>query len=137
MSALATALYGKLAADTTLTAMLSGGTASPAIFRDPAPQGATAPFVVFSFASEVDDYTLGGRAFEDAIYTVKAIDKAPSAARAGTIAARIDAVLTDGTLSVSGHTHLYTRRQSSIEYPEIDQGDRYWHSGGQFRIVVQ
>lgn len=133
-NAVTAALYSKLSSDGTLTGMLAGTTA---VYQGVAPAGAATPFVVFDTQAAVDTYVLGGRATEDYLFLVKAITKGRSAARAGTIADRVDAVLTDGTLSVSGQNHLYLRREGQIRYEEIDQGDTYWHVGGQFRIVVQ
>lgn len=130
------AIYEKLAGDTVLTAMLSGGTASPSVYSDQAPQGATEPYVVYSLASEADSYTLASRSWENGVYLVKAVDKSNSTTRAGSIAARIDAVLTDGALSISGRSHLSTRRTERVRYPETVSGVVYQHAGGYFRVYV-
>lgn len=133
-NAVCAALFAKLTADSTLVAMLAG---TAAVYQGQAPQGAQLPYVVFNQQAETDSYTLADRAFEDYVFLVKGVTKATSPVGAGAISGRIDEVLTDAALSVSGQDQMYLRREQQIKYPEVDQGDRYWHSGGLFRIVVQ
>jgi hypothetical protein len=76
------ALYGKLAGDTTLNALLGTPATgySKSIYHQEAPDGAS--------------------------------------------------------LSISGSTLLYLRRQSDVEYPEVDNGVRYSHAGALYRLVT-
>lgn len=134
MNALKVAIFNKLKGDATLTGLLANGTAS--IYQSVAPQEADPPYVVFNQQAETDAYTLSQRSWENSIYLVKAVTQGTSPAAAGTIAERIDTVLTDGALSVSGHTHMYTRRTATVDYPEVDRGVTYRHAGGLFRIYV-
>lgn len=127
------ALFSKLSADSTLTTLL-GGTA---IFEQ-VPQGNTFPAVVFFETSGVDEYALAARVATSRLFTVKAVTErpadSPSSKTADAIAARIDAVLTDADLTISGATHLSTRRESTIKYRENTAGKVYHHVGGLYRI---
>ena len=53
------------------------------------------------------------------------------------IASRLNALLTDGALSISGKTQLYLRRESDLpSYSETVDGQRYIHAGALFRLVI-
>ena len=57
---------------------------------------------------------------------------------ADTIAARVDWLLTNGTLSISGATGgdaLYLRRESDVEYAETSDGEVYYHAGALYRLI--
>lgn len=132
------ALYGKLAADTTLNNLL--GTPrqgySKAIYHDQAPSEASFPYVIFSKSSGVPTDTLGkAGAFESDVWLIKAVDRNTTADRAEAAAARIQALLNDASLSISGATELYLRRQSDVEYPEIADGERYEHVGSLYLLI--
>jgi hypothetical protein len=132
------ALYGKLAGDTTLTNLL--GTPAPgyskAIYHDEAPGGADYPYVIFSkSAGTPTEAFQAPSAFEDDIWLVKGIDRNSTADTAEAIQARIQALLNDATLTISGATHTYLRRQSDVQYPETVQGVRYKHAGALYRLV--
>lgn len=138
MNAVDTAIYSKLTAASGLTSLLSGGTASPSVYKDLAPEGTDPPYVVFQAQSpSVPRHTMGGVALENALYTVKGVTLGPSAAAAGTIAAQIDTALADQALTISGHTHLLCRRAQDIDYPELAAGgQRYVHRGAIYRIIA-
>lgn len=137
------ALYGKLAGDTTLNNLL--GTPadgySKSIYYQRAPSGADFPYVVFSKAAGTPRYTLGSRAYDNDVWLVKAVDRsddtADTADPVDNIAARLDALLTDGTLSISGRTQLFLRRESDVEYPEVVDGTLYRHAGAYYRFIYQ
>jgi hypothetical protein len=116
------AIYGKLAGDTTLTNLLGTPATgfSKSIYHAEAPAGAG-----FTDPS----------ALEDDIWLVKGIDRSTTADTAEAIAARVKALLNDATLTISGATHLYLRRQSDVEYLETAEGVRYAHSGALYRLV--
>jgi hypothetical protein len=134
------AIYGRLAGDTTLNGLLATPPTgySKSIYHDQAPDGATHPFIVFAKNSgtPTDAFSKPG-ALETDVWLVKAIDKHTSADNAEAIAARIQTLLNDATLSISGKTHLYLRRQSDVEYPELVSGVLYRHAGGLYRLVYE
>lgn len=133
------AIYGKMSGDTTLTALLAtpptGVTKS--IYHQVAPEGADLPYVVFFKTAGTPVYAIGARAYDNEVWTIKGVAKTGSADVADGIASRLDALLTDGTISISGRTQLYLRRESDVEYGEVEDGVRYHHSGGLFRLAYQ
>lgn len=133
------AIYGKLAGDTTLNNLLgtpaTGYTKS--IYYQVAPAKAAFPFVIFQKQSGNPTEAFGlPSAFENDVWLVKGVDKDSSADDAEAIASRIQALLNDASLSISGSTLLYLRRQSDVEYPEVTDGVTYRHAGALYRLVT-
>ena len=134
------ALYGKLAADTTLNNLLATPPAgySKSIYHMAAPDQAAYPFVVFNRQSGVPTEAFQRpAAYDTDVWLIKAVDRATSADTAEAIAARLNTLLNDTTLSISGASLMYLRRQSDVEYPEIEDGVQYVHSGALYRLVFQ
>lgn len=134
------AIYGRMAGDSTLNALLGAPATgyNKAIYHNQAPAGAAWPFVVFFKSSGVPTYTMKtGAAFKSDVWTVKAVDRSTSADQAETIDSRLDALLTDGVISISGATQMYLRRESDVEYPETAEGVAYQHVGGLYRLVFE
>jgi hypothetical protein len=134
------AIYGKLSGDTTLTNLLGTPATgfSKSIYHAQAPAGAGFPFVILNRQSGVPTETMGDPdALEDDIWLVKGIDRGTTADTAEAIAARVKTLLNDATLTISGATHLYLRRQSDVEYLETTEGVRYSHSGSLYRLVYE
>ena len=132
------ALYAKMSSDTTLSNML--GTAAPgftkAIYHQQAPDNAAFPFVVFNKQDGRPVEAMSDpSAFENNIWMVKGVDRSPSADTVEAIAARLNALLNDGTLAISGGVLMYLRRQSDIEYPEVTDGEQFKHCGALYRLV--
>lgn len=132
-AALVTILMG----DATLMAMVPDG-----IFFDEAAQGAQR-FIIVSLLEEHDEGVFGGRAFEDALYLVKAVALGSSGANVAAAAARIDVLLEDQKIgtgsppSVSGYTWMDTFREARVRLTEVDEIDpsiRWQHRGGHYRI---
>ena len=133
MNALEKALYSALSGDATLTGLLSSATA---IYQGVAPDGADPPYVVYGKQANTKTYTFGAKAWDNSLYLIKAVDERPSAARAGTIQDRLEVLLTDAALTVTGRTHLYLRPETDVDYPEVDQGRTTWHRGHLYRIYT-
>lgn len=133
------ALYGKLSGDVTLNALLptppAGWTKS--IYYRFAPQGAAFPYVILSQQAGTPVYAYASRAYDNDIWLVKGIDRHEDTDRVEDIAARLDALLTDGTISISGRTQLYLRREVDITYSEEDDGVEYHHAGSNYRVMYQ
>lgn len=132
------ALYGKLSGDATLSAMLatapSGVTKS--IYFEVAPEGASPPFVIYFKSAGTPRYAIGARAYDDEVWTIKGVAKEnPDAS--DNIASRLDVLLTDGTISISGRTQLLLRRDSDLGYAEVIDGKRYQHAGALYRLAYQ
>lgn len=101
-----------------------------------AARAATEPYVVFNQQSGDDRYAFKARSWRELVYQVKAVDKGGSGKRAGEIASRVDVLLTDQPLTITGFTHMLTRRMSDVDYPEDIGGEMYRHSGGLFVIGI-
>jgi hypothetical protein len=138
------AIYGKMSGDTTLNALLGVPATgySKSIYYQVAPANAGYPFVVFQKQSGVPIYQFGTQPntsakFETDVWLIKAVDRNTSADAAETVQARLNTLLTDGTLSISGGTQMYLRRQSDVEYLEDEDGVRYQHAGSLYRLLHQ
>ena len=137
MNAIDLALYNKLTGSTALTALTSGGTASPSVYQWLAPENQDPPYVIYNKQASTPQHTLSGVAFENLLYAVKGVTLGHSAAAAGTIASTIDTVLADQALTITGYTHMYLRRVSDIDYPETAAGgQRYQHRGALYRVFA-
>jgi hypothetical protein len=135
------ALYGKLAGDTTLGALLAQPPSgwSHSIYHQQAPEGAQFPYVIFQKQSGTPAYALGAKAYDEELWLVKGVDRQADgdADPVDAISARLDALLTDAALSISGRTQLYLRRISDVEYPEAHGDQRFLHAGFLLRLVYQ
>lgn len=131
-----TALLTKLSSDSTLLTLMPDN-----VWFDEAPPGSKR-FVRITLVDENDNAIFGGRKFEDARYLVTAValSTAPSAAaNVKSAAARIDALLEDTTLTVSGYTTFEVSREQRIRTTEVDDVDptvRWYHRGGQYRVQM-
>jgi len=131
------ALVAKLQADAGaggIATLMPGGT-----YVDEAPHGLT-QFVIVSLVTEADEPMFGGRAFEDAVYLVEARELSTVAVKnIKAAAARIDALLEQGTLTITGYGLSVMRRISRVRFTEVDDQDatlRWQHRGGHYQIVV-
>jgi hypothetical protein len=128
------AIYTLLTADDTLTDLLSS---SSAVYHEQAPKEAAFPLVIFNRQSGTRIYTFGGEAIRPEVWLVKAVTQSESASTAEAIDARLETLLDDAALSVTGSTLLYLRRDSDVSYPERDGQDFYRHVGGLYRLIYQ
>lgn len=127
------AIVAKLAADSALMAICTDG-----IYIDEAKQNAT-KFVIVSLVDEHDAPMFQKRAYEEAMYLVKAVVLGTSGADVKTAAARIDALLDYGTLTPTGYNLMAMRRVERVRYTEVDEIDhsiRWQHGGGRYTVMV-
>lgn len=134
------AIYGKLSGDGTLTGLLGAPAAgySKAIYHENAPAAAVFPFIVFSKSSGTplaEGFAATPEALENTIWLIKCIDHNTTADRAEAIAARLTKLLNDATLSISAGSTQYLRRESDVEYSEVDQGEVIHHVGALYRLA--
>ncbi|MES2867626.1 MAG: DUF3168 domain-containing protein [Actinomycetota bacterium] len=125
------ALYDRLKADATLMALTADGD----VYHQRAPQNAQFPLIVFQRLSAVDEYTfkLTGRML-NALWLAKGIARGDSATPAEQLAARIDVVLADASLTITGHDLMWLRRESTVDYLEPDGAESFHHCGGLYRL---
>lgn len=128
------AFYSKLTGDATLTALLSS---SSAVYHAVAPKAATYPLVIFNRQSSVPRYTFAEQAYDNEVWLVKGVDKNTDEDPVDDIASRLDALLTDGTLTISGKTQMSLRRESDFEMTEVDGDETYRHAGAMYRLRYQ
>jgi len=102
------ALVTKLSTDGALTALATDG-----VYIDEAPSGKT-KFVIVSLVDEHDEPQFSGRAFEDALYQVVYRERSTSGVNAKAAAARIDALLDNQPLTVTGYSLMTMRRERRI-----------------------
>lgn len=127
------ALLAKLNGDATLMALATDGA-----HFDEAPSGKT-KFVIVSLVDENDVSQFGGRAYEDALYSVMYRERSTSGMNAKAAAARIDALLDNQPLTVNGYTLMMMRREKRLRLTEVDEIDpalRWQHRGGQYQVMV-
>jgi hypothetical protein len=128
-----TAIYSKLSA-TALTSLLAGGTASPSVYFEQAPDNSPLPYVVFLYPSELDE-NLTPHRMKDIVLRVYGVAAAP--AQAGTIDAAIDGLLHGATLTVTGWTNIWLRRENGYQLISTSEsGIRYYTSGADYRVEL-
>lgn len=131
-SAIDYAVFAALRADATLMAMVPDG-----VFRDEAPQGKT-KFIVVATPSSEDVPMLGGTAFENQTYLVKAVLKEQTVVNADAAAARIKTDL-EAMTAAAGYGGVTAQRTERVAYAEIDPDDadaRWQHRGGLYELTV-
>lgn len=134
-SAIDAALVGKLAGDATLAALMQTGAF---VFVDEAPAGST-KFVIVSLVTEEDVPQFGSRSFEDARYLVEARMLSTAGGNIAAAAARIDALLENGSLTAAGYSLMTMHREERTRITEVDALDaalRWYRRGGQYRVVM-
>jgi hypothetical protein len=127
------ALIAKLGGDATLLTLCPNG-----VYWGEAPPGSTR-FVVVSMADQLDEPMFSGRAFENALYLVKAVMLSTAAGDIKGAAARIDVLLDQQPLTVSGYGVSIVRRETRERQTEPDAVDpsiRWYHRGGTYRLVA-
>ena len=135
------AVYGKMAGDTTLNNLLGTPASgfSKSIYYEQAPQGAGFPYIIFQKQAGTPRYamtaTAGTAAMDDEVWLIKGVDRNQDADPVDNIASRLNALLTDGTITISGKTQLYLRRESDTDYAEVSDGVRYLHAGSLYRLI--
>jgi hypothetical protein len=133
------ALYGRMASDTTLNTLL--GTPAPgfthSIYHQEAPAKAGFPFVIFQKQAGTPTEAMGDpSALESDIWLIKGVARDTTTDVVESIQSRIQTLMNDASLSISGNVLLYLRRQSDVEYPEDFDGEMYKHAGALYRLVT-
>ena len=135
MSVVRTALFSKMSGDGTLTGLL-GGTF---IYPDVAPpsHNANQPWIVYSKQAGTPRYAFANSlAYDDEVWTIKAVERNTTTARVDAIASRLDALLTHASLTITGRTLMGLWRESDVEYAETDGDQVYRHSGAMYRLRI-
>jgi hypothetical protein len=127
---LAAGIYSKLTGGTALTALLAG-TAS--VYHLQAPDNATLPYVVYNVQGGGDTNISPNRA-KDLLVWVRAYT-AESAKAAALIDNQVDALLHNGTITVTGWTNYWLARETDLATVENPpDGSKIYHAGGLYRV---
>lgn len=133
------ALYGRLAGDTTLDGLLAvpADGYAHSVYYQQAPDDAHHPLVIFNkqAGTPTDTFGIPG-ALENDVWLFKAIDRADTADTVEAVADRLQALLNDAPLSISGTSLLFLRRTSDVDYDEVVDGVQYKHCGSLYRLVT-
>jgi hypothetical protein len=134
------AFVAKLGSDPALLSLMPNG-----VYFGLAPEQST-QYVLVSLVESHDAPMFGGRAFEQYVYAVQAIEVSTVSTRNVKAAtARIDAILDPRppapplTLTIPGYSLKLSRRQERIRFDEIDEDDRsirWSHRGAHYEIWV-
>lgn len=131
-----TAMYTVLNTDRLSAAAGSlGDLGVTGVFRrkKPASVSAPEPYLIFFEQVATDAYTLATRAETRHPYFVECVDRGSSAQRAQNILARVDALLNDQALAISGRATMYLRREQTIERDEDVSGVTYQRVGASYQ----
>jgi hypothetical protein len=124
------AVYSRLSADGALGTLL-GGTTN--IFYQQAPDHQDYPFVIFDWQAGGDDNITPSR-MKNMVMHARGYTTT-GAALAGSIDARLDALLHDYTFTVVGWTNFWTAREEDIAIVENPpDGDKVYSAGGFYRV---
>lgn len=131
VTALETGLYNALSGDSSLTTEL-GGTL---IYNQRAKQPAPDKYVIFQWQGGGDQNDTKQRT-RNLVYSVFGVAK--TKADAATIDGLIDAVLHNGSLTISGWSNYWLARESDINFVEDDaSGVPRFTVGGLYRIRTE
>lgn len=127
------ALMAKLLGDATLHALMPDG-----VFYELASPGKTR-FVVVKLMTHTVSRMFGGRAYEAPVYLVKAVEFGTGSVNTKAAAARIDALLDGGSITVNGYGLMDLALEEYVRYTEPDptNADARWqHRGGMYAVMV-
>ena len=135
-NAINTAIYSKLSG-TALGTLTAGGTTSPSVFFEQAPDNQSLPYVVWLFPSGIDENIITHR-MKDIVLRVYAVASVP--AQAGTLDATVDTMLHNGTLTfgtATGWKSIWLRRENDYQLVTTSEsGVRYYTSGADYRVEI-
>lgn len=121
-------------ADPTLASLMPGG-----VYFDIVPASAGSKFVLVELYDHEDQYQFQGRAFERFVYDITAVEKASAIGDGEDARQRIEAVLQDVALTITGYDHSKTRRVRYLRFMRPDENDRanrWQHRGGRYEVIV-
>jgi hypothetical protein len=129
------ALVAKLGSDTTLLANMTHG-----VYMDEAVEGATR-YVIVSVVEATDVYTFGRKEYEDILYLVEPRALAGSGGDVKAAAARIETLLQDQPLTVTGYTWMTTFRHGRPGEPRevrdaANPNVRWQRRGALYRVQM-
>jgi len=126
-----TGIYSKLSADATLVALLSAGTP---IYQMQAPPDTARPYIIYFHAGGGNE-NITPSDLRSLVYAVKGVSDTLVAA--GNIDARIEDVLHNQSITVTGYTNIWLAREDEVQLVEIaPDGNPIYHYGAYYRIRI-
>jgi hypothetical protein len=132
MKALTAALIAKLEADATLMALVTGGVHRTVKVLD----NATCPYLVVQKTGARIEYTWKSRLMSTYTYLFLAVGRDAGAEGLDDILARVDALLTDGSLTVTGYTKWLMRHTADIQDTVTENSGMVYRSGAEYQIIL-
>lgn len=133
-SAIRDAVVAKLEASAALMAAFPDG-----VWFGVAPPGLT-KFVIVSLVIAEDDDVMGeaDAGMQTQLFLVKAVERSTSAVNVAAGAVLIHTALQKQALTITGYSHMATRRVEHVEYPEVDEDtdERWQHCGGRYEVMA-
>lgn len=133
-SAILNAVSAKLGADTELLTLVPNG-----VYEDVAPPGAQRFVIVSQILATDTPVFHSKRVMEDHLLLVEARVLTTTRGNASAAAARVDALLEDGTLDVPGYRLRAMFREEFVRGTEVDEVDpaiKWKRRGGRYRVQV-
>lgn len=131
MKALETAIINKLRGDSTLVGLLPGG-----IYNAVSPNTAAGTYMTFRKVSMVPEYTMSGRASRTYTYQFVIVGVNVGKDDPGAALDRVDALLTDKALTITGHTWWTTQLVGdAADAVTLDAGT-FPRVGANYQIVI-
>ena len=127
------ALIAKLGADPELLALCPNG-----VYWDEAPPGCQR-FVIVRLVEHVDEPMFGGTAYEDIVYDVQVHVLSTTNGDTLAAAARVDALLHGGDLTIAGYKLMILERRGYLrDTPRdaVDPSIRWFQRGGQYHLMA-
>jgi hypothetical protein len=127
-------LYATLSGDATLLGLINGANQLVSTLGS---GNVATPYVQWFQSSTRDVLAVGGiRVQVDTLYTVKAVATGASWSVVRPIARRVDFLLNGKDVTVSSPIpgQISCRRESIVQYPEVEQAEQFRHLGGVYRI---
>jgi hypothetical protein len=112
--------------DQTLSGLVGGQ-----IFHRRPDDGATLPYVIFSKASGVPEWTFDGPPIDQDVWLIKGVGPRDQVEE---IAKRLKQLLNGATLAIEGKAHQDLRHINDVDYDEIIKGERIDHVGAEFKL---
>lgn len=131
-----TFLRGKIAAHATI---ISLGLADK-IWRDLAPPGSDCPYIIMTLQAATDKNAIGARnrLFTRPLFSIKGVTQGTDDTVGYQIADAIEDALRGQSdfVGADGVVKLGVFREEPLDYPEYEDGIRYNHIGGLYRVFV-
>jgi uncharacterized protein DUF3168 len=133
MNALSTAITSTLTGDVTLVALLAD---SLSVYHQIAKNNATFPYIIFNKQSDTEPNDSSHR-IVDLIYQIRAYTKTTTKA-ADAIDARVQELLHNQAIVITGYARLKFKRIGGIEFVEAEPNtEKVYSVGSLFRVTLE